>query len=268
MKKAKRRAAWLVLLALSGQLAAAPAARLDTLVEQVYRSEMLDYTSLREVNSLPDLRVLRNAVYAKKGYRFKSSDLTAYFSRFDWYQPLYDAVEDQFSETDLYNLERILYREADLQVESLIKTAPATGKKNLPSALIGIWQDSPVMASGWGYCLALHPNGVVVERYSQMDCAKRLVLRLGSWELKDSRLHIRYTHRLIIQGGRLVPAAGSCGSEMELIEGRPVLEAIPGGEQTGLSLSAEKTSPDYPAPWRTFGSQKLWKMTADPWGYE
>jgi uncharacterized caspase-like protein len=37
--------------------------------------------------SLPQLRLARNEIFARHGFIFASADLTAYFRRFDWYQP-------------------------------------------------------------------------------------------------------------------------------------------------------------------------------------
>ncbi len=50
-------------------------------------------------NSLPkeQLRYLRNLVYAKHGYIFKSEDLKNYFENFSWYRPNPKFSEDDFS---------------------------------------------------------------------------------------------------------------------------------------------------------------------------
>ena len=42
---------------------------------------------------LSDLRLLRNEIFARKGYVFKSKELCKYFSKFDWYEPKYVALE-------------------------------------------------------------------------------------------------------------------------------------------------------------------------------
>jgi hypothetical protein len=47
----------------------------------------------------PTLRLARNEIFARHGYKFKSDDLTAYFSQFSWYNPVtknvsMSAVED------------------------------------------------------------------------------------------------------------------------------------------------------------------------------
>lgn len=56
----------------------------------------------------PDqLRILRNAIFAIHGYRFKSNDLTDYFSRFDWYIPESSDVTASLSTIEKKNIERI-----------------------------------------------------------------------------------------------------------------------------------------------------------------
>lgn len=57
--------------------------------------------------SKSDLRVLRNAIYALHGYKFKSADLTRHFSQFSWYVPRYNDVTSQLSPVEKQNVEFI-----------------------------------------------------------------------------------------------------------------------------------------------------------------
>jgi len=52
------------------------------------------------------LRLLRNLIYAKHGYSFKSEDLQKVFSDFSWYK-----IDSQFSEDKLSNLEKSWVRD-------------------------------------------------------------------------------------------------------------------------------------------------------------
>ncbi|WBW96281.1 YARHG domain-containing protein [Oceanirhabdus sp. W0125-5] len=61
--------------------------------------------------SLSELSLLRNAVYASKGYDFSTKYLKDYFSKYNWYEPSGKEVEDKFSEIDSYNIERIISKE-------------------------------------------------------------------------------------------------------------------------------------------------------------
>lgn len=49
-----------------------------------------------DLNGMPksELRILRNTIYARHGYIFKSADLREYFSKFDWYTPSTSEVAD------------------------------------------------------------------------------------------------------------------------------------------------------------------------------
>ena len=59
--------------------------------------------------SLDDLRILRNEIFARKGYIFKSEDLNNYFSKFEWYNPRFksDEIDNYLTEVDKQNIEVI-----------------------------------------------------------------------------------------------------------------------------------------------------------------
>lgn len=53
-------------------------------------------------------RILRNAIYAIHGYRFKSSELTTYFERFSWYEPRTSVIpNNQLSAIEQANIQLI-----------------------------------------------------------------------------------------------------------------------------------------------------------------
>lgn len=57
--------------------------------------------------SKSELRILRNMIYAKHGYKFKSQDLFDFFSKFEWYKPRYSNVDAMLSVVDLENIKLI-----------------------------------------------------------------------------------------------------------------------------------------------------------------
>lgn len=70
-----------------------------------------DWLSEREVTaadlsgkSAGDLRLMRNAMFAKHGYKFKSEDLQEYFANFSWYTPLYSDVSSMLSAVEKKNI--------------------------------------------------------------------------------------------------------------------------------------------------------------------
>lgn len=67
------------------------------------------FTSLRKVTyddvaylSAKELRIMRNEIYARHGYIFKSKDLRTYFLNQGWYVPVSREVE--LSEVEMYNV--------------------------------------------------------------------------------------------------------------------------------------------------------------------
>ena len=88
----------------------------DEVVEVVAADYRPDYSwlSYREVTmddledkNSDELRLMRNWIFARHGYIFKSRDLSEYFSQFPWYEPLYDNVTPYLNDVELYNIETI-----------------------------------------------------------------------------------------------------------------------------------------------------------------
>lgn len=73
-----------------------------------------DWLSTREVTpadlenkSKEELRIMRNWIYAKHGYIFKSQDLADYYSQFPWYKPTSSNVSSQLNKIEKSNIEAI-----------------------------------------------------------------------------------------------------------------------------------------------------------------
>lgn len=54
-----------------------------------------------------ELRIMRNAIYARHGYIFQSADLSRFFSQFSWYEPRYSNVESLLSSIEKHNVQEI-----------------------------------------------------------------------------------------------------------------------------------------------------------------
>lgn len=55
-----------------------------------------------------ELRIMRNWIYARHGYSFRSQDLRNYFSQFEWYHPKYTEIPYNFlSDIEQRNIELI-----------------------------------------------------------------------------------------------------------------------------------------------------------------
>lgn len=71
--------------------------------------------------SKQELRILRNSIFAYKGYRFKSEDLEIYFKNQTWYCPKYDNVDSLLTETERENIAFILATEKNYEPENTNK---------------------------------------------------------------------------------------------------------------------------------------------------
>ena len=77
---------------------------------------ILEPKDLKQFNS-SELRFMRNELYAKYGYIFKSKDLSLHFSDLDWYQPKYKydhEVYTLFSDIEKENIQTIQMFESTL----------------------------------------------------------------------------------------------------------------------------------------------------------
>lgn len=57
--------------------------------------------------NLQELRIMRNEIFARHGYIFKSQEMIRYFNNQSWYQPRYNEVAGMFSDTEKKNIELI-----------------------------------------------------------------------------------------------------------------------------------------------------------------
>lgn len=57
-----------------------------------------------EGKSAEELRLMRNYIFARRGYIFESEDLKEYFEQFSWYVPLYYDVTPRLSDIEKFNV--------------------------------------------------------------------------------------------------------------------------------------------------------------------
>ena len=60
-----------------------------------------------ENKSSHELRIMRNYIFARHGYIFKSDDLRQYFSQYDWYTPISRNVTKELSKIERDNIKLI-----------------------------------------------------------------------------------------------------------------------------------------------------------------
>jgi hypothetical protein len=65
--------------------------------------------------TLWELKIMRNEIFARHGYKFKSQDMKEYFSKQKWYKPEYDDVTSKLTEVENANIKMIKEYENNLQ---------------------------------------------------------------------------------------------------------------------------------------------------------
>ena len=88
-----------------------PAEKMNDESNELLSAQMLEKLSTVELleedlksYSKDELRLLRNAVFAKHGYIFKNDDLKNYFGQFSWYAPEYSDIMDQLTPVEKKNI--------------------------------------------------------------------------------------------------------------------------------------------------------------------
>jgi hypothetical protein len=135
--------------------------------------------------------------------------------------------------------------------------------------LVGIWQVIPEVASGWADTYQFFDNGKFIFNYSQMVCDNRTLDYSGTWELMSSNtLKLTIDKRTILDGGKLVPSMGSCGSEFEIKGGEVKDIKLKDIEIQNVQLSKIATDTVHrELKTRTLDNKSFWKLDNDPTKY-
>ena len=97
-------------------------------------------------------------------------------------------------------------------------TAFAAGRDFRSELTGGMWHASPVLGSGWSKRLGLMDDSTFIYAASQMDGQTRERFITGEWRMSsDGLLKISCRETLKWEGGEVVPAMGSTGTEKEII---------------------------------------------------
>lgn len=140
-------------------------------------SEYISDFDLAVLNN-SDLRILRNMIYAKHGNIFSSSDLTNYYSNFNWYKPAKKVKDSDLTEDELKLIERI----------KLFETRDETKKNVILKNMEGVWQDYFIMAAGWSNRFVFYGDNKLDFLYSQMRYIPLASEMIGTYEVKGNVL--------------------------------------------------------------------------------
>jgi len=209
-----------------------------------------------------ELMLLRNAVYAKYGYEFSNEIILEHFQEFDWYAPESEDVSELLNDTDLWNIELILYYEDRLE-------SPEAG---LPGEdeIVGFWHGSECVGSGYSDRFFFFPDGRFMFRESSMNGAARLRELSGEWYLDGSHLVLEADSARYIVSGEITEPCASIGSDFVIDNGESAYVELRPHEVFRLPLEdyfkgGKHEDYDYPVlPNMRIGCCRYWRMAADP----
>jgi hypothetical protein len=170
-----------------------------------FLNDKLDENKLLETD-LKDLRIIRNAIYARYGYKFNSFDLQQYFSKFRWYSAISDnsIVNNKLTLNDKYNIDLILLIEKCKSIT--IKQEKYYFIPSLPfdfdsptSFIEGFWPDEYTLLRNGSYTLN-----------HEMNRTKEI----GRWSIADGIITFNSDH-LEIKVGIGKETSGMFGGEYE-----------------------------------------------------
>lgn len=210
-----------------------------------------------------DMRILRNAIFAKYGYNFKSADLKAFFSKFTWYQPQTDEVpSSKLTKDERLNVELVQYYEKGL----------ANEEKDFlkESDLVGMWHAMPIVASGYSERFFLYAGGKFEYATNQMDGTKRIISISGSWKLKGNLLVASISNEQYLEGGTIVPPYASWGSNYVIDDAKvrninltpQLLLRFPLSHYNAKDTVGGRLLD--PLPYLVIGAREFWKMYQNP----
>jgi hypothetical protein len=209
------------------------------------------------------MRLLRNAFFAKYGYKFRSPDLLEFFSKFSWYQPQIDEIpSSKLTKDEQFNVELLQSYEKDFAEPK------ETSLKQ--SDLVGMWHAMPIVASGYSERFFLYADGRFEYATNQMDGTKRIISIAGIWKLEGNSLLASISSERYQQGGTIVPPYASWGSRYVIddatvrnINLTPPLQMRFPLSHYNAKDDLEGKLPD-PLPYLVIGAREFWKMYENP----
>ncbi|TGN00016.1 YARHG domain-containing protein [Leptospira dzoumogneensis] len=242
--------------------------KFDSIFKLILSDKVISESDLSSYTKSSDLRIIRNSIFAKHGYIFKSDELKDFFAKKSWYKVRFHNVDNLLSQNDKRNIELISYKESNSEIQEFIAVDADVKPSQKDEMYFGFWHDSPVVASGWGDTLSLFPNGKIITRFNTMDCAKRVMAYAGSWVIEKNILIIRYSLKQHIEGGEFETASGSCGSDKELVNGQvKVLKLSPSMKVEYKVSSVSIDNNDYSLqglPVISVEDARYWKLNDNP----
>lgn len=206
-----------------------------------------------------ELGILRNAIFAKHGYIFKTAKYSDYFSSFDWYEPVLEDVNSRLTKQDQLGI--TLIKKAERFSEKSIKLSDEE------KGMVGLWHLGAGAGAGYSDIYRFYEDGTYKYTLSQMTMDEREIAHAGKWFILDGILYLRAEREGILAGGELVDAEhpGS-GTDKEIIGAeykvRPLetFRAI----ELELDFDSDMIERDYGLAGVTIDNLDFYKLSTNP----
>lgn len=136
-------------------------------------------------------------------------------------------------------------------------------------SIAGLWHNSTCVGSGYCELWALYPDGSFRWRENQMDGVSRIRDRWGHWSCKGDSLVVLVDSVAVWEGGRLVPAECSIGTDSMLVDFAAVILRPARSETLVVRLSSPELdlmdeNEDLPADlWgMDFDGSRCWRISS------
>ena len=118
------------------------------------------------------------------------------------------------------------------------------------SELVGsVWHRSDVLGSGWAERFLLMQDNSFIYAASEMDGETRTRFIRGTWSISDGYLVFNFQKARVLEGGQTIPATGSIGTVLEIINAKLVDKTYAPAEQHRILIGNYIYSADMPHPW-------------------
>ena len=125
----------------------------------------------------------------------------------------------------------------------------AAGRDFRSELLGGMWHASPVLGSGWSERLGLLDDSTFIYAASEMDGETRERFITGEWSVSsDGLLTLHCREALKWEGGEVVPAMASTGTETEIINA--TLVKVKTDEVIEIRVGEYVYDDSTPRPWK------------------
>ena len=132
--------------------------------------------------------------------------------------------------------------------------------------LIGVWQASPVVASGMNDNFQFFADGKYKFNYNQMNGEKRIFSHAGKWKIENGKLIITLETLKFLIGGKTEKATGSTATDFDITGGNVLEKKILPAEKIELSL--DNFIKEELHNTTKIDGVKYWKLSSDPTTYE